>query len=59
LSEALHGYVNSRPFLTSNIIGATSLTQLKTNLSSIHLSLSETILKEIDAIHTRHPNPAP
>jgi len=52
-------YVNSRPFLTSNIIGATSLDQLKSNLRSIHLTLNEKILAEIDAIHVRHPNPAP
>jgi aryl-alcohol dehydrogenase-like predicted oxidoreductase len=52
-------YVNSRPFLTSTIIGATDLAQLKANLSSIHLTLNETILAEIDAIHTRQPNPAP
>jgi aryl-alcohol dehydrogenase-like predicted oxidoreductase len=52
-------YVNSRPFLTSNIIGATTLDQLKSNLRSIHLRLNEKILAEIDAIHVRHPNPAP
>jgi aryl-alcohol dehydrogenase-like predicted oxidoreductase len=52
-------YVNSRPFLTSNIIGATNLAQLKENLSSIHLTLNEKILAEINAIHARQPNPAP
>jgi aryl-alcohol dehydrogenase-like predicted oxidoreductase len=52
-------YVNSRPFLSSNIIGATTLAQLKSNLDSIHLTLNEEILKEIEAIHTRQPNPAP
>jgi aryl-alcohol dehydrogenase-like predicted oxidoreductase len=52
-------YVNSRPFLTSNIIGATNLAQLKANLSSIHLTLNEKILAEINAIHARQPNPAP
>jgi len=52
-------FVNSRPFLTSNIIGATTLAQLRSNLRSIHLTLNEQILKEIDAIHTAQPNPAP
>jgi len=52
-------YVNSRPFLTSNIIGATTLDQLTSNLRSIHLTLNEKILAEIEAIHVRHPNPAP
>lgn len=52
-------YVNSRPFLTSNIIGATNLTQLRSNLRSIQLSLNDEILNEIEAIHARQPNPAP
>ncbi len=52
-------YVNSRPFLTSNIIGATSTEQLRNNLASIELSLDAETVAEIEAIHTRHPNPAP
>jgi aryl-alcohol dehydrogenase-like predicted oxidoreductase len=52
-------YVNSRPFLTSNIIGATNLEQLKTNLSSVHIELSKEVLAEIEGIHLRHPNPSP
>lgn len=52
-------FVNSRPFVTSNIIGATTLAQLQSNLRSVHLTLNEQILDEIEAIHTRQPNPAP
>ncbi|MGM0594204.1 MAG: NADP(H)-dependent aldo-keto reductase [Pseudomonadota bacterium] len=52
-------YVNSRSFLTSNIIGATSMEQLKSNIGSIHLALSPEVLEGIEAIHTRHPNPSP
>jgi aryl-alcohol dehydrogenase-like predicted oxidoreductase len=52
-------YVNTRPFLTSTIIGATNMTQLKANIDSIDLQLSEEVLLEIEAIHTRQPNPAP
>ena len=52
-------YVNSRPFVTSTIIGATTLDQLKADLSSIDLDLDEEVLAAIDAIHTRQPNPAP
>jgi len=52
-------YVNSRPFLTSNIIGATSMAQLQSNLASIEIHLSEEVLSSIEAIHQRHPNPAP
>ncbi|SHG00033.1 Predicted oxidoreductase [Salegentibacter echinorum] len=52
-------FVNTRPFVTSNIIGATSLEQLKENIDSINLELSEEILKEINSIHETYPNPAP
>ena len=52
-------YVNSRPFLTSNIIGATSMTQLKSNIASIEVHLADETLEEIEAIHTRYPNPSP
>lgn len=52
-------FVNSRLFLTSTIIGATTLEQLESNLATIDIELSEEILKGIDAIHQQHPNPAP
>lgn len=52
-------WVNSRPHVSSNIIGATNLDQLKTNLESIELALSQEVLAEIDQIHTRYPNPTP
>ncbi|HHH50277.1 MAG TPA: NADP(H)-dependent aldo-keto reductase [Saprospiraceae bacterium] len=52
-------FVTSRPFTTSTIIGATTMTQLKENISSIELELSGEILKEINAVHTAHSNPAP
>lgn len=44
-------YVNSRPFVTSNIIGATSLKQLENNINSIKVDLSEEVIAEIN--HTR------
>jgi aryl-alcohol dehydrogenase-like predicted oxidoreductase len=52
-------FVNERPFVTSNIIGATSIKQLKENIDSIDVSLSAGILKEIDQIQVLQPNPAP
>ncbi len=52
-------FVNQRPFVTSNIIGATTMDQLKENISSIDISLSEEILQEIDEIQHLQPNPAP
>lgn len=52
-------YVTSRPFVTSNIIGATNLDQLRQNLDSIELRLDEAVLREIEKIHKENPNPAP
>jgi len=52
-------FVNSRSFLTSNIIGATSLDQLKTNIKSINIELSADVIAGIEAIHQQSPNPAP
>ncbi len=51
--------MNSRPFLTSNIIGATTMKQLEENIASIDVSLSEEVLSGIEAIHNEIPNPAP
>lgn len=52
-------FVNSRPFLTSNIIGATTLEQLESNLASETLTLEQSVLDEIDAVHRRLSNPCP
>jgi aryl-alcohol dehydrogenase-like predicted oxidoreductase len=52
-------FVNQRPFVTSNIIGATNLDQLKENIESINTELSQETLDRIDAIHAGIPNPAP
>jgi len=52
-------FVNMQPFVTSNIIGATTLDQLKENISSIDLELSDKILQEINEVHEQIPNPAP
>ena len=52
-------YVTSRPFVTSNIIGATTLAQLKTDLDSVRVAITPEIEARIDAIHQVHSNPAP
>ena len=52
-------FVTSRPFVTSNIIGATSMQQLQENIDSIHLQLSEEALRAIEALHMHQPNPCP
>lgn len=52
-------FVNKQPFLTSNIIGATNMTQLESNIASLELTLPEELLNEIGLIHEQHPNPCP
>ena len=48
-----------QPFLTSVIIGATTLEQLKTNIDSVNVNLNKEIIKKIGEIHKRYQNPCP
>ena len=57
--QLAQAFVNSRTFVTSNIIGATTMKQLKENIKSIDIDLSEEILEKINLIHNNNPNPAP
>ena len=52
-------YVNSRPFLTSTLIGATTMEQLRSNLASAQLTLSSEVIEGIEKIHRRISNPCP
>lgn len=52
-------FVNQRSFVTSNIIGATRMDQLKENIASINIKLSQEIIEEINEIHRLIPNPSP
>ena len=52
-------FVNSRPFIGANIIGATKLSQLKENLESVEIVLTDELLQEIELIHQRYSNPCP
>lgn len=58
-SQMALAWVTSRPIVTSNIIGATTLEQLKTNLASDHLTLSDVVIEEIEAVHAARSNPCP
>jgi len=58
LTELSLAFVNQREFMTANIIGATTLFQLKENIGSIGIELSEEVLEKIDIIHELQPNPA-
>ena len=52
-------FVTQQPFVTSNIIGATTMEQLKENIATIDVVLSDEISKEINAVHAIIPDPAP
>jgi len=52
-------FVRSRWFVTSTIIGATTMEQLQENLSSVEVNLDDEILAAINAVHAKYPNPTP
>ncbi len=58
LSQMALAFVRQQEFVTSTIIGATSMDQLAENIDSMNVTLSEEIVSEINAIHDRMPNPA-
>ena len=58
-SKFANSFLNYRPFVTSNIIGATTMEQLKENIDSINTKLSRETLDEIDKAQEKIPNPAP
>lgn len=52
-------YVNQKPFVYSNIIGATTLEQLKTNIDSVYADLPDELLESIETIHKQYTYPCP
>ena len=48
-----------QPFMTSVIIGATTMEQLKINIESVNVNLSDEIIKDINHIQKLYPNPCP
>ena len=52
-------WINQRPHVGSNLIGATTMAQLESNIASVDLELSQDVLAAIDAVHHRIPNPCP
>lgn len=59
LTQMALAFVTQQSFLTSTIIGATTMEQLKENIASIDVVLSDEILKEINAVQAVIPDPAP
>ncbi len=56
-STFANAFVNDRPFVTSNIIGATTMDQLRENIDSIEIVLDDKVLSEIEEVHLSNPNP--
>ena len=59
LTQLSLAFVNQQPFVTSNIIGATTTKQLKEDIESINIKLSFEIIDEINLVHKKNTNPAP
>ena len=59
LAQMSLAFVNSRPFMTSNIIGATTMEQLKENIGTADIDLNDEIIEKINLIHSNNPNPTP
>ena len=58
LAQLSLAFVNQLPFVSGNIIGATNMSQLKENIGSINIDLSQEIIDEINTVHNKIPNPA-
>ena len=57
--QLAQAFVNSRPFVTSNIIGATTMDQLKENVESINIEFTDEMMDRVNEIHNNNPNPSP
>ena len=57
LTQLSLAFVNQQPFVTSNIIGVTTMKQLKENIDSININLTSEIVDELNLIHEKIPNP--
>ncbi|MFM2479029.1 NADP(H)-dependent aldo-keto reductase [Celerinatantimonas sp. MCCC 1A17872] len=58
-SQMALAYVNSRSFVAANIIGATTMEQLQSNIASFELELDDEVLEQIEAIHRQFTYPCP
>jgi aryl-alcohol dehydrogenase-like predicted oxidoreductase len=58
-SQMALAFVNSRSFVASNIIGATTIAQLKTDIASVDVTITPELERLIDDIHLVHSNPCP
>ncbi|MCF9035035.1 NADP(H)-dependent aldo-keto reductase [Acinetobacter nectaris] len=59
LTQLSLAFIKQQFFVTSTIIGATNLTQLKENIDAFSINLNDEVLEGIELIHKQQPNPAP
>lgn len=59
LTQLALAFIEQQPFVTSTIIGATTMEQLKENIDTINVTLSEELLQAIDDVQAKIPDPAP
>ena len=59
LTQLSLAFIKQQFFVTSTIIGATNLDQLKENIQAFEIDLSAEVLQGIEDIHRQQPNPAP
>lgn len=59
MSQMVSAFLKTKTFVTSSIIGATSMDQLKSNIAAYEMDLSQDVLDDIQAVHLNNPNPAP
>ncbi len=59
IAQMCLAFINDQPFVTANIIGATTMDQLRENIGSIEITLSKEQRKAIDEVQELIPNPAP
>jgi aryl-alcohol dehydrogenase-like predicted oxidoreductase len=59
MAQMALAFARQQPFVTSVLIGATTMEQLTTNLASSTLQLGQEVIQDIDAVHKSHPNPCP
>jgi aryl-alcohol dehydrogenase-like predicted oxidoreductase len=52
-------FVNEQAFVASNIIGATTMLQLESNIASVDIQLSRELRSDIEEVHNKYPNPSP
>ncbi len=59
MSQMSLKFCELQPFMTSVIIGATTMEQLKTDIESVNVNLSDEVIKEINEVQKIYPNPCP